>query len=435
MSFEIKADSQPQFDNKKQRMFNTHAHCFTISHVPDYFARGYTLIPIRISQLIKWGVLKWAINKLPSWARKPGIDRLITLLKFMDMDTQEKIFKNLMQFYPLNTGLVMLTMDMEYMQAEAPPTKFRDQLEELANSKSKPELKDILYPFVFVDPRRVAPKPNTWEVSIENTFIGEIFLNKIEEYVQQGIYQGIKLYPAIGYFPFDIRLRPVYDLALKYDLPIISHVIEGVVHFRGEKEYPIHPFTQKPLPGKSAKEFQAHFTHPLNFEILLNPQHLSKHWNIPLAEAEKYGNLKICMGHFGGEDEWVNYIRNPWLPSATGDFASLELDQWNPGSKQNYSWFNVCCDLMRKYPNVYADISYTGAFPSVYNLLKIMLQTDDAIHNKTLFGTDFYVVSKAISEREFALNIRAALGEDLFKSIAQDNPIAFLTNRINQVPS
>jgi hypothetical protein len=64
-----------------------------------------------------------------------------------------------------------------------------------------------------------------------------------------------------------------------------------------------------------------------------------------------------------------------------------------------------------------------------------MLQTDDAIHNKTLFGTDFYVVSKAISEREFALNIRAALGEDLFKSIAQDNPIAFLTNRINQVPS
>lgn len=414
-------ESSPQ-----PRMYNMHTHCFTIDHAPDYFARGYTWFPIRISTIRRHGLIAWCIKNLPKLFKGEGLERLINLVRYMDRDDQEKILKLLMSYYPARTAFGVLAMDMEYMQAEAPVEKYKLQLGKLAVMKSKPDYKDILYPFICVDPRRIEPKVNTWESKVEQSFIGQSFLSTIREYIEQDIFQGIKLYPALGYFPFDKRLKPVYDLALKYNLPIVSHVINGVVHFRGEKEYHEHPYTGKPLPGKKPKEFCAHFTHPLNFEILLNPEHLSKYWNIPLEEAKPYQNLKICLGHFGGDEAMVEYLNNPWLPDNSKPFESLSLGRWKPGDDENnFSWFSICCDLMRKYPNVYADISYTASNPVVFPLLKVILESDEVIRNKTLFGSDFYVVTKALSERAFAINVRAALGESLFRKIAYENPEVF----------
>jgi predicted TIM-barrel fold metal-dependent hydrolase len=260
--------------------------------------------------------------------------------------------------------------------------------------------------------------------------------NVIRSYFEKGIFQGIKLYPALGYFPFDRRLKPVYDLALEFDLPVISHVIRGAVYYRGPKEYSSHPYTGKPLDGKKPEDFTAHFTHPLNFEILLNPSHLSKYWEISQQEAAKYSNLKICLGHFGGEDEWRKFLENPWIPEKTN---SLDINNWrptcNPDSESQFSWFSICRDLMRKYPNVYADISYTLAFEYTYPLLKVVLETDEKVRERTLFGTDFYVVSKASSERKIAIKARAYLGNDLFTQIATINPVEFLSNKLAVVPA
>jgi len=36
----------PQLISGKPRIFNSHAHCFTLKHVPDYFAGGHKLMPI-----------------------------------------------------------------------------------------------------------------------------------------------------------------------------------------------------------------------------------------------------------------------------------------------------------------------------------------------------------------------------------------------------
>ncbi len=412
--------------------YNCHAHCFTIDHVPDYFAKGYFPLRIRISSLRKTGILSWLMRKFLNWnpTKNPGMVRLGNLLRYMDRSKQEKIIRILQSYYPQGTGFVLLTMDMEYMQAEAPVKKFEHQLEELAKCKKLPDMQNLIYPFIFCDPRRIEPKANTWEADVENHFIGDTFLGKVRDYIEEGIYQGIKIYPAMGYFPFDKRLKPVYDLALEYDLPITSHVIQGVVHFRGNKEYMTHPFSHKRLDGDKPKNFTVHFTHPLNFEILLNPVYLSKCWNISEEEASKYSNLKICLGHFGGEDECKKFLENPWLP-AIG--TTLDLEKWHPTcfDKGNQpSWFSVCCDLIKAHPNVYADISYTAAFSETYPLLKTILQSDNRIKEKTLFGTDFYVVSRAETERKIAIDVRGYLGNDLFNQIAFTNARKFISNKI-----
>jgi hypothetical protein len=55
------------------------------------------------------------------------------------------------------------------------------------------------------------------------------------------------------------------------------------------------------------------------------------------------------------------------------------------------------------------------------------LLQDVGVREKTLFGSDFYMVQQDVSERAFSLNIRAALGEADFKLIAEDNPKRFLS--------
>jgi len=56
-----------------------------------------------------------------------------------------------------------------------------------------------------------------------------------------------------------------------------------------------------------------------------------------------------------------------------------------------------------------------------------VLLCDPRISSRVLFGSDFYVVESAeLEERRRAVRLRALLGDDLFKTIAQDNPNEYL---------
>src|SRR5206468_2521745 len=139
-------------------------------------------------------------------------------------------------------------------------------------------------------------------------------------------------------------------------------------------------------------------------------------------------------------DDWHDYLDNAWretdFKKKNSDWCSLELDNWIIDDNKvykNFSWFTIICDLIRKYPNVYVDISYTLYDATLLPLLKMILEADEKIKERVLFGTDFYLVSKASSERAFAINLRAALGNDLFEQIAITNAERFLSNKFNKV--
>jgi hypothetical protein len=438
-----------------KRFYNCHAHCFTYDHVPEYFLTN----AIAISWLLKRKWLRHLIHQTPITGsfgflgdlivallalvlgfNKTKAIRLFNFIKYGDRKTQEDVIKSMQAYYPKSTGFVLLTMDLEYMGAGIPRTRFEKQLSQLEGLQRNPEWKHKLYPFIFCDPRRIQPlKPE--EVGVESGFVGHVFLEKLKTYIEEKTYQGIKLYPALGYFPFDQRLKPVYDFGLQHCVPFMTHCTVGAVHFKyklGVNDR-YHPFKKETLPGLKPGAFQTYYTHPLNYECLMNRDLLKQFWG---DESPDYSGLKICIGHWGTGEDWHNYLNNPWLETSfrnmSADFPSLELANWhiaNGKETYNFSWFTIICDLMRKYPNVYADISYTLNDEKLLPLLKMLLETDEIIRKKVLFGTDFYMVSKSICERQYAINVRAALGNELFEQIAITNAERYLNNSFQSVRS
>ncbi|HWB26183.1 MAG TPA: amidohydrolase family protein [Chitinophagaceae bacterium] len=419
--------------------FNAHAHCFTIEHVPNNFTKGLTWFSglLTIRWIKKHKIIRWLIYTLnrptiksilkffsPSLVQ--ALPRLLTFAEFYDITTQKAMIDELRSYYPMSTKFVLLTMDMEFMAAGQPFKKLESQLNEIAALKASPAYKNVIYPFVFADPRRAD--------------VTRVVTERLED--KEAPFQGIKIYPALGYYPFDERLKDIYLYAVEHNTPITTHCIKGSVYYRGKKTddptYMVHPYTHKPLPFEKPVDFSASFTHPYNYECLLNPALLHTIWND--AGDIDLSRLKICLGHFGGEDEWLKYMEQSWLPDRdfiNGSTGSLDVMKniWydeeatydSPGKKA-YSWFSVICDMIRtgRYPNLYADISYTLCEVKILPLLKILLETDEAVADKVLFGTDFYVVSKAGADREMSLYVRGYLGEALFKKIAYDNPKKFL---------
>lgn len=429
-------NSESKSQDQIGTIYNCHAHCFTIDHVPDNFAKGY--VPVRISWLRKSGILKWLVANLPNiipW-NADLFRRLSNLVIYADEENQEEIISKLRNYYPKDAKFVLLTMDMEFMDAGEPPVKFKSQVEELAKIKiNSDKLKDKIFPFLFIDPRRIVSDPG--------------FFIEAKGYFENKSYQGLKLYPPIGYYPFDIALKEFYQYAIENDLPLITHCIRGVVHYRGEKkpEWVRHPYTQEILPGDKARDYANNLAHPLNYECLLNPKILRELWK---DETVDLSNLKICLAHFGGQDEWVDFLENPWLPDIGLTGLDSDIDIKHPWFKPTdfderyttaeeksdhtpFSWFSVICQLItnKNYSKVYADISYTLSDPRMFPLLKLILESNEIIRNRVLFGTDFYVVAKAGAERELSINLRSYLGEELFQKIAVTNPKEFLRNKLN----
>lgn len=443
--------------NKKEkirRFYNCHVHAFTMDHVPNqFFSKVFT-----VSGLLSKKWLKKIIKNAPltgnfgivgnllvsffaiffGFEKKIAI-RYITLVKYGDSDSQKKVINQLKSYYPVETGFAVLTMDMEYMGAGAPKERFEVQVRKLATIKNESFYNNLIYPFIFADPRRIQPK-HYRETTINNNFTGTTFLEIFKQQLSSKNYQGIKIYPALGYFPFDERMKEVYDFALEHNVPIMTHCTVGVVHLRywpdaKERKHPVLGIT---FPKEKPSEFQKNYTHPLNYECLLNKNLLKKAWQ--QDEVPDYKNLKICIGHWGSEEEWHNYLDNPWLEigediDTSTEYPSLSMKNWHINEKKhlNYSWFTIICDLIRKYNNVYADISYTLNDTSLLPLLKMILEADEKIRSRVIFGTDFYVVSKAMSERAYSINIRSYLGPALFEQIAIENAEQYLSNHFGEI--
>lgn len=355
-------------------IYNCHTHVFTNDIVPKKF------LPLGITRLLsKRTVSRWLgklLNRLDPRSSNDIFDRFAAFMNIGNYKSQLDIFEFLKGFYPEETKFAALSMDMEYMRAGRIHEDFTEQLRDLSDIKKK--YPDQFFPFICVDPRR----PN--------------IAGMVKKYIEKYAFQGIKLYPPLGYYPFDERLRPVFEYAEANEIPIISHCSPPVVYYRGKitKELLTHPKTGKKLKRKNNQEFANYFTEPENYKYLL----------------EDFPKLKICLAHFGGASEWEKYLATSWDKS------------------MEKCWFSVILDLIKKYINVYADVSHTMHDRSLYPLLKITLQ-DKRIRSRVLYGSDFYMTELTISERSFSINLRAYLSELDYQQIAEINPKMFLKHK------
>lgn len=361
------------------QIFNCHAHIFTSKIIPDQ------LLPLLLRPVA--GMLKnnavaaglarfFDRSGLSDWAAVTR--RHHALLTVGGLPSQEAVFQDLQGFYPLHTRFIVLSMDLEYLQAGKVQQSFEEQLQELARLKRNPKYSNYILPFICLHPER----PNLFRL--------------VRKYIEQEGFSGLNIYPPLGYYPFDQRLYKIYEYAQDNNIPLITHCARGGLFYRNNisKEMLVHPKTGARLSHTKPRQFADYFSEPDNYIHLL----------------KDFPNLKLCFAHFGGEEEWEKYLSSSWHPK-----TELLSD----------NWYSKVCQLMRVYPNVYADISYTLRNPRFMHLLKVTLQ-DPVLRLKVLFGSNYYLMDQERTEREYSIGIRAFLGETDYRQIAEVNPITFL---------
>jgi predicted TIM-barrel fold metal-dependent hydrolase len=356
---------------------NCHVHIFTYAHTPDRF------LPWPVADLVRLR----PVRSLLSWAarvfdpnRKKQLGRYARIIEISYEKDQAAVFEIVRSYYPQSSRYIVLPMDMTKMNAGKVEIGIDAQHAELAALRdANPK---VLIPFAAVDPRH--------DGMVEKT------IALIE---QQG-FRGLKLYPPTGYHPFDRRLWPLYEYAEQHGVPVMTHCSRPAsVQYRGEPtlEMRTDPETREVWSG-STFELLTRFTDPDAYRPLL----------------EKHPKLRVCLAHFGGAGDWTSYLDRPW-ESGMDD------------SKK--SWLAKIADMIRSgdYPNLWTDISYTlfADDENVY-LLKVLL-CDSRISSRVLFGSDFYVAENAeLEERRRSVRLRALIGDELFKTIAQENPEQYL---------
>lgn len=355
-------------------IYNCHTHVFKSRNVPERY------LPLRFVRILtKYELTRpiaHLLNSINPFSDNDIFNRYGKFMKQLDQISQEDILQGLMKYYPPDTKFVILSVDMDFMQAGKAPLNFEEQLKELADVKRK--YPDHIYPFFCADPRR----PH--------------LLDLLKRYIEEEGFKGIKIYPPMGFYPFDEKLHPVYEYAEKYGIPVLTHCNKGKVYYRGRipESWLKHPKTGQPLKRAKIKYFSQNFTDPNNWIYVLND----------------FKRLKLCFGHFGGEGEWKLY-----------------QDEEDP-AKFEQSWYNKIKGILMnpEFPNTYADISYTLADFDLVALLNVTLQIPQ-IREKVLFGTDFYFSNIKGTEYKFCIELRKELGEENFRQIAELNPKRFLT--------
>lgn len=245
---------------------------------------------------------------------------------------------------PLVTGVLM--MDLETGWGIKPHKKLFQQLSEIKQvSKERP-----IIPFLPLDPRRANyTDPN------ENLY--ELFLNAFTD--PDTPLFGVKCYPSLGYFPSDARLDPIFQICAEKNIPVLTHCGGEIVstfdksifveNSLGEFEYT--------LPGNSRVERAKFLNNPTHWDSVLN----------------KYNNLKLNFGHFGGDTNWKNH-------NETGNNERiLKIIEM----MKNPDW------------KVFADFSFNVAENELFSAFKGALNNNPDICNKVMFGTDYWVVLPA----------------------------------------
>jgi predicted TIM-barrel fold metal-dependent hydrolase len=355
---------------------NCHVHTFTAEHVPDRYAGFFgQFLRIRAFRLVVLWVMRF-IGHTP----RSHLARYARILETSYQRNQEAIFNIVQGFYPHGTRFVILPMDMTYMNAGTLRKSLAEQHREL--EKLRDRYPDLVVLFAAVDPRHP-----------------DVVASTIDLLERRG-FRGIKLYPPLGYHPDYPALADLYRYAAERAIPVLSHCSRRGVLYRGK---PTAAMLPDPASGGasrklSAKERIIRLADPAKF--------------VPVLDA--HPKLKLCLAHFGGDEEWAKYRKES---SRAG----------NP--EPDRSWLATIADLIKsgRYENLYTDISYTLFADDAYvHMLKNLL-ADPRLRRRVLFGSDFYVVEDAkLEERQTWPRIRSVLGEDLFRVIAEENPREYL---------
>jgi len=210
-----------------------------------------------------------------------------------------------------------------------------------------------------------------------------------QEETKTNRFYGVKIYPPLGTNPWPEndkeemeKVNIIYDFCQSNKIPIITHCDNQ--GFKG-------------LPPKVSDLY----TCPKTWEKVL----------------KNYPNLYLDFAHVGYQ-------------YTIQDDISIKNWYLKPPPLKN-EWFLDIIRLIKTYPNVYTDLSFTGAMKGYYIQLLHHLSKDDdcpLILSKVLFGSDFSVNLIKVSSYLEYFNIfdSSFINDEIINQFASVNPLDFL---------
>lgn len=345
-------------------VYNCHIHTFTHKHVPEDFLPGNLVARYRDDRN-RARLIRYLEQMFPG--DNDLFDRLATYAELTYYDKQLELFERVRAYYKdTSTRFVVLPMDMSQMRRGPVMEGIRKQHKELAELRDQYPKQVI--PFAHVDPRR------------------EDLKTELRHAIETLGFRGIKVYPPLGYAPTDPSLAWLFGYAQKNNLPVMTHCSKGGV--------------RRPYGLGYTQAVKLRQTRPSAWRPVL----------------EKFPELRVCLGHFGGDAAWDEYL-NPVHPSDT-------MAAWNYGDDEN--WVEEIISMVKVFPNLYTDVSYSIFDKDIVKPLKKILRDPD-VRKKVLYGSDFYMSEQEKrSETKVFKGLKSRLGDQLFNQIAEVNPVAWL---------
>ncbi len=298
-------------------------------------------------------LLASAARALPftvSEAQRRAIARTLETL-YIAAHPRASIAATLAQTFPTVSLFTPSLVDYDAWSDDRPPTPLwqqvliQEQIARLAAAGRVGRADARVHPFVAYDPRRQAegrsaePQPGDAEVAVPHP--GSTAIDLVRYAVQSAGFLGVKLYPPVGFAPFDnVTLQPELPLASALD-----RALALLYKFCETREVPI-------LTHASASNEYA-----LGLRRLVTPVR----WAPVL---QRFPGLRLDLGHFGGE-----------LPA----------------------WTDEAIALIETHPNVYADLSnsalvYDDAYAARLRAqLPGLLARHPRLKRRLMYGSDWWL--------------------------------------------
>ena len=333
----------------------SHEHLITLEHLADRIIPILSKLLFRRPMSLK--ILKRLLRIANPFSDEDDLERIANFLSNTNKTQAENWFE-LKQWMSKGDEACVLTICQDHMGRGEVPIPYRQQVREVCDLIDKGEPIRL---FLHLDPRMPNMMGNFWEF--------------------QSYISGIKMYPYMGHFPYDINLNPLWRRCEKFGYPVIWHCSPTNINWYGGKDI-----------DKILKKSLFPLIHTKN-----NNKHKSTNFSNPLGiikVAKSTPNINHIIAHLGGKEE---------------------VEKWVDGKDSfTKTIIEACIDL----PNVYVDTSFTvhneKMFDAVLQILKIVPE------HKIIWGTDFYMNKSVADMKNYVIDFRNYIGDDKFNRISSN---------------
>lgn len=322
--------------------YDTHLHLFNSAHIPLYMTLKRAM-KTNLSGLKGEGIgfaaaLAGMFGQFDNFL-EAKFERKAGFLRYFDRMVGDnlthvvgEIKEALSTDTPLGNDMLVLTPLILDLELHEPAKRLKDQIADVLAGidRIQPSMGDRLrvFPFIGLDLRRF--KSAETIVKDFNDLVKEVLGNrfaspkgKTAETIDSGTCIGIKIYPQLDVDPANKTYRPLFVELANRGIPVTVHCQPDGYQ----------------LGDKKGKELE-NYAHPSRWrEVLLDPA---------------ASTLKINFAHFGGEGEVRKTVNWQSIDSVRGMGSSLgnRYDGFNKAT-----WTYQIVELLRCFPNTYADIS------------------------------------------------------------------------------